>query len=97
VARPSVDHQYGDVGIGQRCPDLVVHGGGELGAVVEIDPAGVDQGQRPPVPVGVELLAVAGDAGPLVDDRLARLGEPVDERGLADVWIPDDCDLHGGP
>ena len=70
---------------------------GELVAVVEVDPAGVDQRQRPAVPVGVELLAVAGDAGPLVDDRLARLGEAVDERGLADVRIPDDRDLHGGP
>ena len=32
--------------------------------------------------------------GPLVDDRLARLREPVDERGLADVRVADDRDLH---
>ena len=32
--------------------------------------------------------------GPLVHDRLARLGEPVDERGLADVRVADDGDLH---
>ena len=43
----------------------------------------------------VELLAVAGDPGELVHDRLARLGEPVDQRGLPDVRISDDRDLHG--
>ena len=32
--------------------------------------------------------------GPLVHDGLARLREPVDERGLADVRIADDRDLH---
>ena len=31
--------------------------------------------------------------GALVHDRLARLREPVDERGLADVRIADDGDL----
>ena len=41
--------------------------------------------KRAPVPVGRELLAVARDARALVHDRLARLREAVDERGLADV------------
>ena len=62
--------------------------------VVEVDAAGVDQREAPPVPVGRELLAVARDARALVHDRLARLREAVDERGLADVRIADDGDLH---
>ena len=95
-SRPRVHDQYSHVGVGERRPHLLVDGGSELGAIVEIDPAGVDERQRPAVPVGVELLAIAGDAGALVHDRLPRLGEAVDERGLADVRIPDDCDLHGG-
>ena len=92
-----VDHQHRHVGVGQRGLHLVVHGAGQLGPVVQVDPAGVDQRQRAAVPVGVQLLAVAGDAGALVHDRLARLGEPVDQRGLSDVGISDDRDLHGGP
>ena len=32
--------------------------------------------------------------GPLVDDRFTRLREPVDQRGLANVGIADDRDLH---
>ena len=47
---------------------------------IEVDAAGVDQRQPAAVPLGRELLAVARDAGLLVDDRLARLGEAVDER-----------------
>ena len=39
-----------------------------------------------------ELLAVARDAGRLVDDGRARLRQPVDERGLADVREADDRD-----
>ena len=49
--------------------------------------------KRAPVPVGGELLAVARDPRRLVHDRLAGLGEPVDERGLADVRVADDGDL----
>src|SRR4029077_8252215 len=62
--------------------------------VLEVDAAGVDQRERAAVPVGGELLAVARDAGPLMHDRLARLGEPVDEARLADVGIAHDRDLH---
>ena len=61
---------------------------------LEVDAAGVDQREAPPVPLGRELLAVARDARALVDDRLARLREAVDERRLADVGIADDRDLH---
>src|SRR5207249_10945618 len=41
-------------------------------------------------PLADELLAVARDARRLVDDRGARLGQPVYERGLADVRKADD-------
>ena len=92
-----VDHQHGGVGVGERRLHLLVHRPGQLGPVVQVDPAGVDQRQRAAVPLGVQLLAVAGDAGALVHHRLARLGEPVDQRGLSDVGISDDRDLHGGP
>ena len=67
----------------------------ELVAVLEVDAAGVDQRQRAAVPVGAELLAVARDPRALVHDRLARLGQAVDQRGLADVRVSDDRDFHG--
>ena len=47
---------------------------------------------RTPVPLALERLAVAGDAGLLVDDRLAPADQPVDERRLADVGEADDGD-----
>ena len=57
----------------------------------------------PPVSISVKLrpfqsvessLRSRVMPGPLVHDRLAALREPVDERGLADVRIADDGDLH---
>ena len=45
-----------------------------------------------PAPLGVDLLAVAGDAGALLDDRLAPADDAVDERRLADVRPADDGD-----
>ena len=98
VARPHprarVDHEQRDLGVGDRLARLVLDRDGQRVLVVEVDAAGVDQRAAAAVPLGRELLAVARDARPLVDDRLARLGEAVDERGLADVGIADDGDLH---
>ena len=84
----------GDLGVGDRLARLVLDRDGERVLVVEVHAAGVDQRQPAAVPLGGELLAVARDARALVDDRLARLREAVDERGLADVRVADDRDLH---
>ena len=54
--------------------------------------AGVDDDERAAVPVGLEHLAVAGDAGLLLDDRVAPADEAVDQRRLADVGAADDGD-----
>ena len=58
-------------------------------------------GSQPPVstsrngaalPLGLDLLAVAGDAGLLLDDGVAAADDAVEERRLADVGAPDDGD-----
>ena len=56
--------------------------------------AGVDDGEVPPGPLGVEQLAVPGDARALLDDGLAPADDPVDQRALADVGPADHGD-HG--
>ena len=98
VARPhagaGVDHEQRDLGVGDRLARLVLDADRERVVVLEVDAAGVDQRQPAAVPLGRELLAVARDPRPLVDDRLARLREAVDERRLADVGIADDGDFH---
>ena len=47
--------------------------------------AGVDDGELPAGPLGVEELAVAGDAGSLLDDGLPAADDAVDQRALAHV------------
>ena len=60
------------------------------------DPAArVDEGERHALPVGVDELAVAGDARLLLHDRDALAHDPVHQRGLPHVGPTDDRD--GGP
>ncbi len=54
------DHQH-RVGLGDRQPRLGLHVARQLGLVLEVDAAGVDQLEGDPVPLGGEALAVPGD------------------------------------
>ena len=65
--------------------------------VGEVHAAGVDEREAAAVPVRRQLLAVARDARALVHDGLARAGQAVDQRGLADIGVADDRDLHASP
>ena len=99
---PGVDDEEDEVGFGDRRPRLVGDLLGERGAVGDVDATGVHEQEPVPGPLADDLLAVARDSGCLVDDGLARGGQPVDERGLADVRKPDDGNgaeqfvVHGG-
>ena len=87
-----VDKEEDDVGL--------VDGEGYLAADFDLEfvvathdvAAGVDDGEVLAVPVGVAVLAVAGDAGGGVDDGVAAFGEAVEEGGLADIGASDDGD-----
>ncbi len=67
---------------------------GEPGFAFGEPAAGVDHEERPAVPLRNQLLAVAGDARVLLDDRGAATDHAVHERRLADVRTADDRD-HG--
>ena len=58
--------------------------------------AGVDEAEGHAEPVGVHLLAVAGDAGLLLDDGDALADDAVHQGGLADVGPTDDGDEGKG-
>ena len=55
-ARPGVDDQHRDVGVGERRARLLLDLARELVVVLEVDAAGVDQRERPPVPLGRSSL-----------------------------------------
>ena len=65
---------------------------GETGVARSEPAAGVDHGEAPRLPLGVELLAVARHARLFLDDRVASPDDAVDERRLADVGSADDRD-----
>ena len=88
-----VDDEEHEIGLRDRL--LRLHGDRlrHRRLVGDVDAARVDQQEALAVPVGDELLAVAGHARRLVDHRSTRAGEPVHERRLADVREADD--RHG--
>ena len=92
-----VDHEQHDVGRRDRALGLRAHLSRQrrrihgLEAGREPTPR-VDHPELAAVPVRFELLAVARDAGLLLDDRTAPPDEPVHERRLADVGPADHGD-----
>ena len=89
---PGVDDEEDEVGLRDRRARLLRDLGAERVGREVVDAARVDQEEVLAVPVREQLLAVAGDARRLVHDRLPRLGQPVDQRRLADVREADDRD-----
>ena len=57
-----VDHQHRGDGVGERGLRLLADRAGDRVGVQEVHAAGVDERERAPVPLAVELVAVAGDA-----------------------------------
>ena len=90
-----VHDEQREVGVLERRQRLAADLLGHLVLAGEVHAARVDQREADSVPVGVDLLAVARDARLLVHHGLARAGEPVHERRLADVRIADDRDGWG--
>ena len=87
-----VDDEQDQVGLCDRGVRLIGDRARDRRLVGDVDAAGVDQPEALAVPVGDELLAVAGDTRRLVHHGRPRLGQPVDERRLADVRKADDRD-----
>ena len=90
-----VDDEEHEVGLLDRRARLVGDRARDRRRVGDVDAAGVDQPELRPGPLADELLAVARDAGRLVDDGGARARQAVDERRLADVRKADDRDGPG--
>ena len=86
-----VDHH--DHHVGRRDRLLALRGHLVVEVVAAGHPAaGVDEQELAALPLAVDLLAVAGDARALLDDRLAAPEDAVHQGRLADVGSPDDGD-----
>jgi hypothetical protein len=85
-ARTRVDHQQRDLRVGDRLARLVLDRDGERVLVLEVDAAGVDQGQPPPFHSVLSSLRSRVTPGRSWTDRLARLREPVDRATTCRRW-----------
>ena len=91
-ARRGVDDEQDDVGLLDREQHLLADGGLEALGRARHEPARVHEVERAAVPLDVAVEAVARHAGLVVHDRVAALGEAVEERALAHVGPADDGD-----
>ena len=91
-----VDELDADVRLGDGQARLLLGAGGQHGQPgvvahqVAVQAGGVDHGEAPTSPFGDPVQPVAGQAGELVDDRVALPGEAVEERRLANVRATHD-------
>jgi hypothetical protein len=92
-----VDHEQDEVGLLDRDARLVLDPLLDVRARLELEAAGVDEGEAAPIPLRRAVHPVARRPGHVLDDREARADEPVEERALPDVRATDDGhDGQGG-
>ena len=90
-ARDRVDHDQADVSVGDGLLALLADLAVERVAT-RAPAAGVDEPELAARPLGVDHLAVAGDAWPLLHDGCPLPQYAVDQRRLAHVGPTDDSD-----
>ncbi len=93
-----VGDQQDRVGLRDRGPRLLRHFH-EYALPFRLQPAGIDHEVRPVPHAPRAVVAIAGQAGHIGDQGVARAREPVEQRGLADVRPADDDEsgLHEKP
>src|SRR5690606_26445734 len=87
-----VDDEHDDVRLVDGRLDLAPDGGGQAGFGVRFQPAGVHEEEAPPVPLRAREVAVARDAGHVLDNGPPLSQDAVEEGALADVRPADDRD-----
>ena len=96
IAGLEVHQEQDDVGLARCGERLRADGALERVVHAHLDAAGVDEGERDAVPLRLMVRTVTRDAAHLVHDGVVRLGDAVDERGLADVRSTDHGDNGQG-
>src|SRR6185369_922762 len=87
-----VEHEEHRVSLPDRRLGLRHHAAGQRLGARFFEARGVDDGEVEIAETSLALPPVAGDAGPVVDQRHAPPDQAVEQRGLADVRPPDNGD-----
>src|SRR5687768_100956 len=87
-----VDDEEGHVRLFDRGRDLTANLAVHWRARIVGQSAGVDEPERPAIPLGTREVAIARRPRFLGDDRAVVADDAVEQRGLADVGAPDERD-----
>ena len=91
-----IDQEQGGVGLAHRGFGLLAHSARQGLRILVLETGGVDHAEVEAEQLRFALAAVAGDAGPVVDQRQALADEPVEQRRFPDVGPADDRDSGQG-
>src|SRR5262249_23118258 len=91
-----LNHEDDQVRLGDGDTRLVLDARLDRVARIDLQPAGVDDHEPPPVPFGLAVEAVAGCSRAILHDRRAAADDAVEQGRLADVRPADDSDDRDG-
>src|SRR6185503_10214153 len=96
-AGAAVHHEHHRVGLDDRLLGLARHLDEDALGVARLKAAGIDGDERTGAQAAFPIMAIAGHARQVMDDRVAAAGQAVEQSRLADVRAPDQRDdrLHG--
>ncbi len=84
-----VDHEDHHIGLGHRLTGLLGHLDVDAAFGRGLEAARVDDDELAAAQARVAVVAVAREAGEVGDDGVARLGQPIEQGGLADIGPAD--------
>ena len=94
-AGPRVDHEHDEIGFGDGLRGLLRHPCSDAAGLGILKTGGVGQDDRVPADADARFLAVAGEAGHVVDKRKPLAGEPVEQGRFADIGAANDGNSVG--
>ena len=90
-AGTGIDHENDNVGLGDGLARLFGHLVKDVAiGRVRLEASGVDDDEFAPADMAIAVVPVAGEAGKIRHDGIARLRHAIEQRGFADVGAPDE-------
>ena len=86
---PRVDHEDHHIGLGHGLACLLGHLLVDAAGGIGLEAAGVDNDVFVFALAAVAVMAVTRQPGKVGHDGVARLGQPVEQGGFADIGAPD--------
>ena len=86
----AIDQENHRIGLGDRLPGLLCHGMHDAALHLGLETAGVDHQIGPIGAAAAAEMTITRQAGKIRDQRVARLGQPIEKRRFSDIGTADE-------